>query len=206
VVRGNPELQPETSHNLSLGGELSAGRYYARAQLFYNRFADFIETYVAGDSSGLSLYSYGNIEAGVTRGFEVETNTTWRGARLELGYSYLDARNRATDERLLGRPTHAAHGSAAYTLPFGGRVSVTAVYTGSTPLERAASALREREAYTRMDARIARTVIDAFELSVGVENVFDRTPADWPGFTGRQAHIGMSWRPYTIRNDYEETR
>ncbi len=194
VVRGNEQLSPESSTNISLGAEFIRPRYYARVQLFHNRFSDFIETQVAGDSAGLTVYSYGNIADGITRGGEVEVNTSWKAARFEIGYSYLDTHDNATGGVLLGRPAHTGRMTAGYTFASGTRVSATAIHTGATPMQRTEDTLLTRDAYTRLDTRIAHALPYGLELSIGVNNLTDTTPALWPGYTGRQVYVGASWR------------
>jgi outer membrane receptor for ferrienterochelin and colicins len=194
MVRGNEQLAPESSINFSLGGELIRPSFYARVQLFENRFDDFIETQLVGDSAGMAIYSYGNIANGTTRGAELELNTSWKGARLEAGYSYLHTRDEATDETLLGRPAHSARLMGGYTFGFGTRVSATAIYTGATPMQRAESGTLTRDAYVRIDTRVAHALPYGLELSLGVNNVADGRPALWPGYTGRQIYAGASWR------------
>jgi outer membrane receptor for ferrienterochelin and colicins len=194
VVRGNPGLQPETSSNVSVSAELARGAWYLRAQGFHNRFDDFIETQAAGDSAGLTLFSYGNIQNGVTRGGELELGTTRGAIHAELGYSYLQARDDATGAALLGRPEHAARAMLGYTTRFGSRLTFTAVHTGKTPLARTDSGPHERDPFTRIDLRMAQTVLNRVDVSVGVENLFEERPTGWPGFSGRQGYVGLRWR------------
>ena len=98
VVRGNPDLQPESSRNVSGSMEWAVDRVYLRAQAFHNRFRDFIETREVGDSSGVTVFTYGNIDDGRTRGLELEAGTTWRGLRAEAGWGWLTAERAETGE------------------------------------------------------------------------------------------------------------
>src|SRR5690606_26947680 len=148
----------------------------------YNRFDDFIETTELADSSGLRLFTYGNIEDGATWGSELELGTTWRGFRAEAGYGYLVAENRATGERLPGRPTHAGRGSIGYARASGLRVTLTGVYTGSAVVTRTDSAETERAGFGRLDVRIAQTLPRGLEVSAGVDNLADTRPELWPGY------------------------
>ena len=50
-----------------------------------------------------------------------------------------------------------------------------------------------REAFMRVDARVARTVGGGLELVVGADNLFDQQPAEWAGFTGRHVYTSLSW-------------
>lgn len=194
TVQGNPDLQPETSTNVSLGAEWATGPAYVRGQLFANRFDSFIETRLAGDSSGVTVYTYGNIADGFTRGAELEGGVSWRGIRSEAGYGYLVARETATDAPLLGRPTHSGRASLEYASRLGPRGSVTGVYTGRTPVRRTAEGeVLERSGFLRFDVSIAQTLPRGIELSLGARNLFDSRPEDWPGFAQRHVYLSLGW-------------
>lgn len=194
VVRGNEALRPERSRNVSGSIEWAGDRVYARVQAFHNRFEDFIETREAGDSSGITVFTYGNIDDGVTRGIELETGATWGPLRAEAGWSWLTAEREGTGEELLGRPAQSGRGTLIWTTPIGFRASATALHTGSTPLRRDDTGLVRRDPFTRLDIRFAQDVPGGFELNLGIDNVTDVHPSEWPGYLGRQVYIGLSWR------------
>src|SRR5690606_10004984 len=159
-------LQPETSTNVTFGLEWSPGNAYLRTQLFDTRFDDFIETVLAGDSSGVEVYTYGNVARGMTRGIEVEGAISHGGLRAEAGYSYLLAKATDSGQPLLGRPEHSARASFESTLPLGLRAAVTGVYTGSTPVQRNEDdAVMEREAFLRFDASLSGKLRGGLQLS-----------------------------------------
>ncbi|HEX7090996.1 MAG TPA: TonB-dependent receptor [Longimicrobiales bacterium] len=200
AVRGNPELKPESSTNVTGSVEWSGTRLYVRAQAFHNRFRDFIETRVSGDSAGVTLFTYGNIEDGTTRGIELEVGATWGGLRTEAGYAWLDAERAGTGEPLLGRPAHSGRLTVAYALPFGLRASAAGVYTSRTPLQRATDgAVLERDGFLRFDVRLAQELPGGIELAAGVDNVLDARPERWPGFAERQFHLSLAWRSDAAR-------
>ncbi|MGH7445469.1 MAG: TonB-dependent receptor plug domain-containing protein, partial [Longimicrobiales bacterium] len=195
TVQGNPELQPETSTNVTSSIEWSGDRLYSRVQVFYNRFDDFIETRELPAQGGLSVFTYGNIDDGETYGTELELGATWGGLRAETGYGWLQARDRTTGATLLGRPTHSARASLGYALPFGLRANVSGTYTGVAPTSRTDDGtLVERGALTRLDVRAAQALPYDLELSVGIDNVLDATLDDYPGYLGRQLYLGIGWR------------
>ncbi|MGQ0562326.1 MAG: TonB-dependent receptor plug domain-containing protein [Gemmatimonadota bacterium] len=194
VVRGNPELRPESSRNATLGFEWARDRWYVRAQSFYNQFDDFIETGARADSAGLNVYTYENVESGVTRGFESELGATIGRVRAEVGYSYLDAYAGDTRAPLLGRPSHSGRIALSFAAPSRVHANLSVNDTGATPVQRTESGVVEREGFARVDARLARPLPGGLQLSVGVENAFESTPAGWPDFSGRQLYIGLSWQ------------
>jgi outer membrane receptor for ferrienterochelin and colicins len=196
AVIGNPALRPESSRNVTGGAEWTAERGFVRGQLFWNRFRDFIETRAITRPDEPPVYQYRNVDDGVTRGLELETGLAAAGWRLEGGYSGLATRDDATGRPLLGRPTHSARLLLGRTLPLALRTSVSAVATGSTPMERddATGAITSwRDAFARVDARVSRTLSGGMELVLGADNLFDQQPGQWAGFTGRHLYTSLSW-------------
>lgn len=199
AVRGNPDLRPEASRNVTIGTEWADDRMYLRGQLFRNDFRDFIETRPITPPGEPPVYQYGNVEDGSTRGVELETGAALRGFRLEGSYNGLATRDDATGRPLLGRPTHAARATLGSKLPLALRASLTSVFTGRTPMRREATTgvvTSWRDAFLRLDARVARSLSGPFgpmELVVGAANVFDQQPAEWAAFTGRHLYTALSW-------------
>lgn len=193
AVHGNEDLRPETSRSLNAGLEWVAPAGYVRAQLFHNRFRGFIETRIISAPGEPPLYQYANVDDGYTRGGEVEGAIALRALRVDAGYSLLDTRDDATGLPLLGRPAHSARATAAHPLAWGARASVSAHYTGRTPMQRDSLGTSYREAYPRLDVRLARPVTRDAELTFHVENALDRRPASWAGYTGRQFTLGVAW-------------
>ena len=192
AVRGNPDLTPERSINVSAGAEWRTDRFEARVSGFHNRFTDFIETVEVGPGE----YSYRNIEAGRTAGIDVDGAIAGGWWRIEPGYAWLRARDEA-GRPLLGRPSHSARVSAAVSAASGPRLSVAVIATGAAPIARdSGGAARWRDRYVRLDTRIAQEVRSRFELVVAAENLLDqRLGEDWPGFTGRLISVTVRWKP-----------
>ena len=113
TVRGNPDLEPEVSRNVTASVEWAGDRTHLRVQAFENRFDDFIETVAVADSAGITVFTYGNVDDGFTRGLEIEAGITRGGWRLEGGYSLLRAERAETGEPLLGRPRNSARATLA---------------------------------------------------------------------------------------------
>ncbi len=195
AVYGNPSLRPERSRNAMLGAEWTRESGFVRALTFWNEFRGFIETRVISAPGDPPLYEYGNVDEGFTRGLELEGGLSLSGAVLESGFSLLSTRDRTTGHSLLGRPTHSARTSLLLAARFGVRSSLAASYTGRTPMVRDTSGVVTswRDAYPRFDLRLARGVWRQAELTFGAENILDRRPREWAGFTGRQFFTGIRW-------------
>ncbi len=196
AVYGNRDLRPEHSDNVTAGAEWSSGAVYARGQLFWNRLRDFIEARPMPEAGGELLYAYANVEQGLTQGVDLEAGVVLGGARVEAAYGWLSATDRLTDLPLLGRPRHSARAMLSGAIPFLGRGSLTGVFTGRTPMERdedTGAVIGERDAFLRMNARIARRLPFGTEFSVGVDNIFDSRPALWEGAIARQIYTALAF-------------
>lgn len=200
TVRGNPELRPERSTNVTAGLEWSTTRGYVRAQVYHNDFDRFIESAFLGDSAGVTVYSYGNVVDGFTRGAELEAVGAMGPVRVEASYAYLEARESATDLPLLERPAHSARGTLDYALPIGLRLALTGLYTGSTPIQRTEEETVVRSNFLRFDARLSQRLPRGIEASLGARNVLNDAPQYWPGFSGRQLYLAVGWNAAASAN------
>ncbi|MCU0626076.1 MAG: TonB-dependent receptor [Gemmatimonadaceae bacterium] len=195
AVIGDSALRPESSRNASLGAEWTWAAGFVRAQLFHNRYRGFIETRPVTQPGEAPVFRYANVDDGMTQGVDMETGLLVGGWRVDAGYGALRTRDRTTGLPLLGRPAHSGRVALARTLPFGVRTSVTTVATGRTPMERDSTGRVSswRDAFVRIDARLARRFTTGMELVVGADNLLNALPAAWAGFTGRHVYTALSW-------------
>ena len=202
AVHGNGALRPEHADNVSLGAEWDGARAYARTQLYLNELHDFIETQPLANSGQFAEFTYGNISRSTTRGIDTETGMNIGPLSGEIGYAYLRTHDRTTGGPLLDQPAHSGHVRLSGPVFFGVRASVVDVYTGSTPMDRAddGSISSTREAYNRVDLRLARKSFGHADLPFGVNNVFDARPARWADPTVRQVYAGVTLRARGANN------
>lgn len=195
TVAGNPGLVPEQSVNYTAGIEWALDRVYVRGQWFRNEFDNFIETV----EQQPGMYSYANVQDGRTTGIELETGITHGGLRVDAGYSWLDASRVATGEPLLGRPAHAAHAAIALARAGGLRGTLSASWTGRTPIswetgeDQAKRTAVYRAPFLNVNAVVGRELPAGLRLNLGVNNLLDQQPDHWPGFAGRQFFAGLNW-------------
>ena len=197
AVVGNESLRPERSRNLSTSLEWSGWRGYARTQLFWNEFRDFIETSAITAPGAPPVFRYANVDDGATRGAEIEAGVHWRALRIEGGLNLLDTEDRTTGAQLLGRPSRGARMTLGLDALGGTRASLSTVYTGRTPMQRDESTggiSSWRDAYLRTDVRVAREVVFGVDLAFGIDNLFDARPEQWAAFTGRHLYTALSWQ------------
>jgi outer membrane receptor for ferrienterochelin and colicins len=196
AVYGNQDLRPEHSTNLTGGVEWTGARLYGRAQLFWNDLSDFIETRpLADDGSGLLLFQYANVSEARTHGAEVEAGLVLPSVRLEAGLAWLGTEDGATGRPLLGRPEYSGRLVTTVAPTRALNATVSGIYTGATPMERdqTGAITSERDAFLRIDARLAQRLPWGLELSLGADNIFDRQPDAWADAVGREWYLGLTW-------------
>ena len=122
--------------------------------------------------------------------------------RLEAGYAWLGTEDGATGRPLLGRPEHSARLTTTVAPTGALRATVSGIYTGATPMERdeAGAITSEREAFLRVDARVAQRLPWGLELSLGADNLFDQRPDAWADAVGREWYLGLTWLTTTLTN------
>jgi hypothetical protein len=131
---------------------------------------------------------------------ELELGRRWSSLEIAGGYSYLHTRDISTGGPILGQAAHSGRARLRLDAWSDVRLILSALYTGAAPSERDAlgNVTAERESLTQVNLRLARALrlgaLPAVELSLGADDLFDvRRGLEWPGFTGRQLSVGVSW-------------
>ncbi len=180
---GNPELDPEESLGWDVGVEQQIAELGTIAVTWFdNQLDDLISTSFAGPVSSVE-----NLEEASTSGLEV----AWAGSLLnqinyQLAYTYLEATNDASGDRLVRRPTHTLGFDLntqlcdRFTVGMGG-------YWLNDRLDIDATTF---ETITGDDYFIARfytnlAVNEDLDVFFRVENAFDEDYEEISGFPGR---------------------
>ncbi len=112
-TRANPDLEPEKSWGYQIGAEYKIGDdFTTKVAFFRNDIEDMIEQYDTGEDSiyagsNYPIYSYKNIDEVYTQGVEFviqQQFSDWESAR--LGYTWLESRDKTTNEELFYNPKH----------------------------------------------------------------------------------------------------
>ncbi len=202
-VEGNPDLRPEGSTNLNLGGTWTPARgFEVNINAFYNDLEDLIgiETLEEGVAGRVSRYRYINIAAARTRGVESQARLRlWSGATAEVGYTLLDAEDRTAGVPLEGRPRHRT--TAALTqrhARWGVEASARLAWTGERPfyLDRDGDGVAERfdaAPYASLDARLGWEVWGGAGIFLGGENLLNAGDAELLPLAPRRLYGGVTF-------------
>lgn len=180
--KSNPGLGPESLTSYEAVLERRLGRAFdLSASIFYMRLDDLIN--LTTDPTD-SLLVYHNMDSAESRGVEVGLERrTARGWSGRLSYSYQDARDLSTDDRLTGSPQHLA--KLHVTAPLAGEHLLCALevqYVGDRPTVRGGTA----DAYVVVNVDLlAGRAGDDWTLSAGIDNVFDERYSD----PGSEEHV-----------------
>ncbi len=208
-VEGNPDLEPETSRNVSAGFEVSpASTAILRVDAFRNDLTDMITyTHVSdADATQAALYRYENVAAAVTQGVEAAVRVRpLEIVTIDLSCTYLWTRNEDPEViwegdylPLDGRAPY--QGTAAITVKvprLGARATVRGEFTGITSFydpddSDGAITLITVDPYANLHVRLeqplARRRLRAF---AGVDNILGEGDATWVHLDPRTYYGGL---------------
>ena len=236
-VIGNPALRPEFANSLQLGGEYTAPQRRVRlgVNVFRNDVRDLIESVNLGfvstpaqladvlareglDASfrpalGRLLFTYRNLVDVVTQGVELDTDAALTNA-VSIGgaYTYLSARDAATDVALTGRHRHHGHVRLSWQpARLGLRASLRGTFFSSWIATRATlpgGGVQDTVAqrFALWDAFVSQRIARGLSAYLTVDNLADSqdpntgvqlaTGAPAPIYrpeAGRTARVGVQW-------------
>ena len=140
IVKGNPALKPESSHNINISADYTRLNYNFTVTAYYNRVTDKITTglpyYLPGDDSQLYL-DYVNLKGYSITGADVTLQGRWNcGVSAKIAYSFTHertARNkngeRPSNRYMPSRP-HSLTARADWTRDFSRKYTLTAGLNG----------------------------------------------------------------------------
>lgn len=212
-VVGNPDLQPERSHNINFGVEQRPNkRLWISFNVFYNTLDNLISFELAPNSDIESLptcsmnllapYTHRNIASAFTRGGEVLVRARPKfgpidGITLEAGYTLTDSRDRELQVALPGRAQHRGTLKFGYEhTGVGFRTNVRGNIVGSRPFydgfDDNDQLIRvHADGYTSIDIRAEQIIMTRFILYAGVKNLFDEGDVTFLPIAPRTFYLGM---------------
>lgn len=181
---GNPNLRPEHAHGWDAGADyyLPEKRGTLGATYFQTDFTDLIVTDFTVFPSTTK-----NVGRARTRGLELSARASLPGAiEARLAYTYLDAVNLSTQQRLLRRPRHSAGLDLWHD--FGGGVSAGAglnIVAGREDIDAQTFAQINGEDYTVARVYAAWQVTPALALKARLENALNEKYEEVNGYPAR---------------------
>ena len=199
-VLGNPNLQPESSHNWNLGAEYQIfDSLLGRIHVYRNDLHNLIEAERIGQSAaGGSKFEYQNISRAFTEGFDVEAVIGGMGGFTStVGYAYLRGADKETGLALLNRSTHSGTLKLAYLHANSDlHVDLRGRYASPWGFFDDGDKVLEPEelapSYWVWNLRASKTLFKIFKVSIGCNNIFDFKIPTFYTFTGRSFYGGVS--------------
>ncbi|MDW7711456.1 MAG: TonB-dependent receptor [Deferrisomatales bacterium] len=182
-TRGNPDLDPERAWEYEVGVSQGLGHWGSASLTGFRRDAkDLIDWQPEDAADPFSVWSPVNVRTSRTWGAEAFTALSlYEGLGLGANYTYLHAVDRDTGDFLLGKPRHQASAHVDVEPIWDLRFRLTGRYARYPSAPN-----RPDPVYTVFDARVSRPVIVAdavaVDVTVGVDNLFDRDYEVNPGF------------------------
>ena len=197
IVVGNPNLKPESSTSLQLGGTLSRGdRLSIDANVFYNRVRDLIQTDLANATvtNGIAAYTYDNVSRARTSGLEAGVN--WRATaalNLSAAYTYTQTRDLGTGLELTRRPQNILRLGADWRLQSATTLSLRARAQSDELVDTTTRA--RSPAWATLDVALNHRVGRATTLFFGINNLTNRqrdfaNTSDYGPIAGRYVYLG----------------
>lgn len=178
IIRGNPALKPETNRSFELGATYDQGVWSAGATVFHNDVRNLIDTVRQPTcfEPGRICLDYDNVAKVRLQGLELTAGANlserWR---VDANYTYLDARDRTTDERLADRSRHRANATVAWAAMDRLASRVRVEYTGA---QYRSATERDRPGYTLLHWYVDYGLGRDLSLHAGIENLTDKRLAN----------------------------
>jgi iron complex outermembrane receptor protein len=206
LYKANPDILPETAHTFeAVWQRRLAPGLLGSVSLFHYDMKRLIDLTLDPVDS---LYQYRNVGDANADGFEIELQGRLRGgATGYLSYSYQDATDRDTGERLTNSPGHMLKSGAALELTGWLAAAVDARYEAGrrTLAGTETDPVLVSDLHLLIPARssaAARGPLDRLELSLRLSNVFDASFATPGGVEHRQAAIAQDGRTVSAELRY----
>ena len=197
-INGNPDLKPEKALNFDLGFEMEKGKTFGKITYFHNKVDDLINIdTVMSRLPGfpprmLATGTYRNIDSATMQGVELEARQALGGGFSVRGlYTYLDARDDKTGDRLKGRPYHKASLQLSYEdQKHGWNATLwndwTAGYRYAETVGsgRMARTISKDASLSILNFVVSKKINDRFSAYLGIDNIFDKD-SDVLGYDGR---------------------
>ena len=194
-LQANPDLKPEKIRTYELIYEQRLSEYY-RLTLsgYYNKISDMIQ--VVADPSDPTLETFDNISSASVRGAEAELEAKWRnGFSGRISYSYQQAEDDRTNQRLVNSPLHMA--KANLVLPLLGEQLMSGIELQYLGNRRTLAGNRTGDHLITNLTLFSQKWVKGLECSLSLYNLFDQRyddPASSDHAMDTIRQDGFGWR------------
>lgn len=172
---GNNELKPEKSNSYEIALEGEKEKFSGRAAYFYNEVTDLIDSeFIENEGPSVKAYNYININEATIQGVEIEADyMVTKGLSLKAGYSYLDARDKSSDQRLEQRPRETITAKLFYSnKKYDFDLNLWGEYTEDYKED------DKNYNFTMINLNAKKRFTNKLELYAGVDNLLDKKEED----------------------------
>lgn len=199
-VRGNPNLQPETSTSYQVGYQ---GQIYDDINLsingFYNDVRDLIQTDDdnAIIENGISIYQYTNVDSARTYGGDIGIDWQLSDlATLQATYAYLKTHNDTANSELTYRPNHKVMVGLDYQLSDKLQLIPRVTYESKQLID--TQDQRYSPSWWTLDSTLNYDVTHSLSVYGAINNIFDtqrdvRDPSDFRPIDNREWVVGARY-------------
>jgi len=191
----SPNLKPETIHSYELDYDQVLNSHLKLvSSLFYYQFDDLISFGL--DSSGNSIF--GNIDNATSKGGELELDANWsKGWTARLSYTYADARDGTSGQRLTDSPANLAKLSLSAPL-WQEKVFASVEIQGMS--NRTTVQGNNVGSYWVANFNLySREIAKGLEVSAGVYNLFDKKYSDPVGTDFPEDSVQQYGRSFRLK-------
>ncbi|WP_394239750.1 TonB-dependent receptor plug domain-containing protein [Vibrio astriarenae] len=200
MVLGNPDLEPETSTSFQVGVDAVFNQYLSGdINVYRNDTKNLITSDYVGEEAGLAIYQYENMDKSFSQGVDLMMNVArtngWSGY---AGYSYLNAEDKTTGNKLVKLPDHQFKFNINYHWSL---INTEFSLFGRYETESYADSdnLMESPSHSVFDFKVNSWITDQFKVFGGVDNLADTiqdslsSGNDYRPSTGRFVYLGMTY-------------
>lgn len=195
-IVGDPNLKPEKTRSFDIGIEAERGKTFGKVTYYQNNVKNLITTQLIRGND----YKYTNVEDATIRGVEFSLghnlNKRWT---TKVTYNYNDAKDKATNYRLLNRPQSVTsfqliyddHKKDGYTFMLWDSFNSNYAFGGAQRNGRADA--KYVKSFNTLHATVTKKWNNGLSVYAGVDNILNRK-VDHLYIDGRMWRVGTEWK------------